>query len=107
MANTVVLVAGNVSAEDLTTTASTVDTITCPDDWDGVSVQGSAAVGVNLYYTLDNSAPTVGGHNTFELIGAGVGVIVKSQEHNFQQNLGTTIKLISGGAFTYSVNRES
>lgn len=106
MANTVVLTAGQISAEDLVTVASAVDTITVPDDWDTILVQGAGAVGVNLYYTLDGSAPTVGGHNTYELIGAGAGIIVRSDEHSFAQG-STTFKAISGGVFTYSVSRRS
>lgn len=107
MANNVTLTAGQISAEDLVTVASTVDTIIVPDDWDTVQLQGSGAIGTNLYYTLDGSTPTVGGHNTYEMLGQGAGLLVSGQEHNFAQGAGTTVKLISGGVFTYSVSRRS
>lgn len=83
-------------AKHATLVASTVDTVTFPVNYARVEVlsRGSDAV----YFTVDGTAPAVGGDNTYVATGGG-GVIVPTRG----QQAATVVKIISAGATAYSV----
>lgn len=108
MANNVTLTTGQVSAEDLTSVANTVDTITIADDWTAVRIETNGAD--ELYVTLDGSTPTVGGHNTY-MIPKQTGVPQSRDlyvpEGSPSTGNGTVIKAISVTAVVYSLEKLS
>lgn len=92
--------AGKIGAYAKLAVASTVDTITFADEVQEVEVSSDGAAA--LYVTTDGSTPTVAGANTWVLPSGGAWVrVLRAQVGNG----GTTIKVISSGAPTYSVSR--
>lgn len=90
---------GQVSVQDKTLTASTVDTVTFDEPVSGVEVltDGTAAV----YFSLNGSAPVVSGQSTYKVPAASSPTsVVVCVDHGF-----TVVNLISSGTPTYSVTR--
>jgi hypothetical protein len=82
-------------------TAATVDEVVFADTLKAVSVRsdGSAAI----YYTVDGSAPTVGGQNTYEI--PAFAAVSTEVVPSTDPSTPTVIKLISPGAPEYSVSK--
>jgi hypothetical protein len=88
------------SAVDKTLGASTVDTVTFDHDCERVEVLSDGAA--KLYFTVDGTAPSVGGQNTYVLpAGAANSKIVQVPTAG-----NTAVKLISSGTPMYSVTEE-
>lgn len=98
---TTALTAGQIAAHALTLVGSAVDTVTFTDDVDAVQVlnlSGTAAI----YFTIDGTAPTVAGVNTYVLPAAtGASLTVSIAPAGSI----TSVKLISSGTPQYSVQR--
>lgn len=89
--------AGEHGVYQKTLTASTVDTITYAADADNIEVWGDGTAAV--YFTVDGTAPTVEGKNTWELpSGAASSRIVEVGTGG-----GTVVKVVSAGTPKYSV----
>ena len=83
-------------AKHATLTAATVDTVTFPDADHSVEVYNRSAAGY-IYFTTDNSAPTVAGDNTF-VVGPGQALPIPDAAVE-----SANVKLISATADAYSV----
>lgn len=91
--------AGAVGTGLVTLTASTVDTVTFDGDLTRVEVIVPASSPADVWYTLDNSAPTVGGAACY-FVPAGS---VDSREPRTSGD--TVVKAISSGAAVLRVQR--
>lgn len=80
-----------------TLTAATVDTVTFQDRHPAVEVANRAATG-DIYFTVDGSAPTSAGDNTY-YVGPGQAVVVDLPHASDPD----AVKLISAGTPAYSV----
>lgn len=89
------LAQGEVGMHAFVLTPNAVDTVTFVEDLQLVTIISDGADAV--YYTLDGSAPTVGGKNCY-VIPAGGGADTREPKAP-----STTVKLISAGAPTLSV----
>lgn len=101
MATSTSVAAGELGARDITLAASGVDTVTFARDCAEVEVLiVTVADSTNpLYFTVDNSTPTVSGKNTYEMVpfaGNAMSVEVPSAQN-------TVVKIISAGGHKYSV----
>lgn len=83
----------------ITLTANTVRTVTFADDLPSVDVISDGVA--DLYYTLDGSDPTVAGKNCYRIPSFAPGVDTRYPPTAG----GTTVKLISTGTPTISVQR--
>lgn len=95
---TYTVAAGEIGVYAKTLAANTVDTVTISRQHDPVEVwtDGTAAV----YFTVDGSAPTVGGNTTYE-VPAGSPAVRDGVQVPASGN--TVVKLISAGTPKYSV----
>lgn len=82
-----------------TLTAATIDTVTVSDPQVDVAVTNRGGSD-EIYFTIDGSAPTVGGENTFVLPAAVCSRVVSSDKFNTATPV---VKLISSGTPAYSV----
>lgn len=89
---------GKVGAHAKTLVADTADSVTFADDLPAVEVVSDGAAA--LYFTTDDSTPTVGGPNTHLLPAA-----VSRRTVKVAGAGDTVVKLISAGTPTYSVAR--
>lgn len=94
---TYTLAAGERSAPDKSTVASTVDTVTFVQDCSQVEVISDGAA--TLYVRVDGSAPVVGGAFAYVLPSGSPSVRVISPPTGG----GTVVKLISAGVVKYTV----
>ena len=94
--------AAEVGVHEKALTAATVDTVTFADDRDRVRVIFVAGT-TPIYFTVDNTAPTVGGQGSHYLP-AVVGAVAEVEPSTPGA---TVVKLISSGASTYGVEAGS
>lgn len=94
------LTAGQIGAHAISLVGSAVDTVTCVDVWDVVKIVNISGASP-IYATTDGTAPTVAGANTYLVPGiAGASISVARGTTG-----STTVKLISSGTPSYSVQR--
>lgn len=93
---TVTVPAGQIGAHALALVANTVTEVDFADDLDRVEVVSDGAAAV--YFTVDGSAPTVAGTNTYFLPAA-----LGAKEVHPPTGGGTKVRLISAGTPTVSV----
>lgn len=101
MANNITVVKGDISTEDLTTVAATVDTITIQEDWDRIRIETNGAD--ELIVTTDGTTPAAASH-TSQIVPKQVGAAVV-RELNIRTQGNTTIKLLSATAVVYRIER--
>jgi hypothetical protein len=94
--STYTLLAGDVAAYEKTLVATTVDTVQFARAVEAVEIYTDGTS--SIYFTLDGSAPTVGGATTLFLPAT---PSVRTVKINGRGN--TTVKLISSGTPKYSV----
>lgn len=82
-----------------TLTANTVDTVTLSDNASRIQVTNRSGAS-EIYFSIDGTTPTVGGDDTFILPAAIGSRVVSSDDVGVDI---TTVKLISTGTPTYSV----
>jgi hypothetical protein len=82
-------------------TAATVDEVVFADTLAAVEVTSDGAA--KIYFTVDGSAPTVGGGNTHEVPATVAARTVLVPSTN--PRVATTVKLISAGTPEYSVSK--
>ena len=87
-----------VAAHDVTLTANVVERFTFPDNVDTVEILSDGAA--DIYFTLDGTAPTVGGPNTYRILSVMGSTVVTPTASG-----PTTVALISEGTPNVSVGR--
>lgn len=83
-----------VAVHDKTLVASTVDTVTFHDTPRAVAIISDGAD--EIYFTVDGTAPTVGGANTYKIPALPAQRVINAVS-------GQPVKLISAGTPTYDV----
>jgi hypothetical protein len=101
---TYTLAAGDIGAHNKTLAAGVVDTVTFPADFHRITIISDGAAAI--FYTTDGSTPTVAGANCYILPAGAVSADTRTPQ-DVGAGAGTTVKLISAGTPTYSVQRES
>lgn len=94
---------GKVGVYSKTLVAATVDTVKSEGYLPALEIVSNGAE--KIFVTIDGSAPTVGGENTYEIPKAAcVRVIPNSGDRSIDE---TVVKLISAGTPEYSIARNT
>lgn len=94
------IAADKIGTHENTLVADTEDTVTIADNWKEAEIVSDGTA--DLYVTGDGSTATVGGANTYRIPFAGGAIVARVR---LAPSNGATVKLISSGTPTYTVQK--